>query len=85
METNDFVELKVSITFIIPMIVSEKIENKEIVKQYKELLQISYQTLSNKDKILIRSAFDTAVNAHRNQRRKSGEPYVFTQLVLPKS
>ena len=84
METNDFVELKVSITFIIPMIVSEKIENKEIVKQYKELLQISYQTLSNKDKILIRSAFDTAVNAHRNQRRKSGEPYVFHPISVAK-
>ena len=66
------------------MIVSEKIENKEIVKQYKELLQISYQTLSNKDKILIRSAFDTAVNAHRNQRRKSGEPYVFHPISVAK-
>ena len=66
------------------MIVSEKIENKEIVKQYKELLQISYQTLSNKDKILIRSAFDTAVNAHRNQRRKSGEPYVYHPISVAK-
>ena len=84
METNDFVELKVSITFIIPMFVSEKIESKEIVKQYKELLQISYQTLSNKDKILIRSAFDTAVNAHRNQRRKSGEPYVYHPISVAK-
>ena len=84
MEINDFVELKVSITFIIQMIVSEKIENKEIVKQYKELLQISYQTLSNKDKILIRSAFDTAVNAHRNQRRKSGEPYVYHPISVAK-
>ena len=84
METNDFVELKVSSTFIITMIVIEKIENKEIAKQYKELLQISYQTLSNKDKILIRSAFDTAVNAHRNQRRKSGEPYVFHPISVAK-
>ena len=68
------------------MIVSEEIENKEIAKQYKELLQVSYQTLSNEDKKLIRSAFDTAVNAHRNQRRKSGEPYIFCILsVLQKS
>ena len=66
------------------MFVSEKIESKEIVKQYKELLQISYQTLSNKDKILIRSAFDTAVNAHRNQRRKSGEPYVYHPISVAK-
>ena len=66
------------------MIVSEEIENKEIAKQYKNLLQISYQTLSNNDKRLIRSAFDTAVDAHRNQRRKSGEPYVLHPISVAK-
>ena len=30
-----------------PMIVSDEIENKQIAKQYKELLQISYQRLSS--------------------------------------
>ena len=39
-------------------------ENKEIAQQYKELLRISYQTLSAEDKKLIRTAFDTAVDAH---------------------
>ena len=66
------------------MIVSEKIENKEIAKQYKELLRISYQTLSGEDKRLIRSAFDTAVDAHRNQRRKSGEPYILHPISVAK-
>jgi GTP diphosphokinase / guanosine-3',5'-bis(diphosphate) 3'-diphosphatase len=83
-ENNDFAVLKVSSTFNIPMIVSEEIENKEIAKQYKELLQISYQTLSDEDKKLIRSAFDTAVHAHRNQRRKSGEPYVLHPISVAK-
>jgi len=66
------------------MIVSEEIENKKIAKQYKELLQVSYQTLSNDDKKLIRSAFDTAVHAHRNQRRKSGEPYIYHPIGVAK-
>jgi len=66
------------------MIVSEKIENKEIAKQYKELLRISYQTLSGEDKKLIRFAFDTAVDAHRNQRRKSGEPYILHPIGVAK-
>ena len=66
------------------MIVSEEIEYKKIAKQYKELLQISYQTLSNDDKKLIRSAFDTAVHAHRNQRRKSGEPYIYHPIGVAK-
>ncbi len=59
-------------------------ENKEIAKQYKELLRISYQTLSNQDKKLIRSAFDVAVDAHKDQRRKSGEAYIFHPIAVAK-
>ncbi|MBT8280266.1 MAG: RelA/SpoT family protein [Muriicola sp.] len=59
-------------------------ENREIAKQYKELLRISYQTLSPQDKKLIRSAFDVAVDAHKNQRRKSGEAYVFHPIAVAK-
>ena len=33
-------------------------ENKAIAQEYKELLRISYQTLSTDDKKLIRKAFD---------------------------
>ncbi len=59
-------------------------ENREIAKQYKELLRISYQTLSDEDKKLIRSAFDIAVDAHKNQRRKSGEAYIFHPIAVAK-
>ncbi|RDY61057.1 RelA/SpoT family protein [Flagellimonas nanhaiensis] len=59
-------------------------ENKEIAKQYKELLRISYQTLTDKDKKLIRSAFDVAVDAHKDQRRKSGEAYIFHPIAVAK-
>ena len=59
-------------------------ENKEIAKQYKELLKISYQTLSLADKKLIRTAFDTAVDAHKEQRRKSGEAYIFHPIAVAK-
>ncbi|HBB48288.1 MAG TPA: RelA/SpoT family protein, partial [Flavobacteriaceae bacterium] len=59
-------------------------ENKELAKQYKELLKISYQTLSRADKKLIRTAFDTAVDAHKEQRRKSGEAYIFHPIAVAK-
>ncbi len=59
-------------------------ENKEIAKQYKELLKISYRTLSPADKKLIRSAFDVAVDAHKEQRRKSGEAYIFHPIAVAK-
>src|SRR5699024_2246228 len=59
-------------------------ENKEIAQQYKELLRISYRTLSDEDKKLIRGAFDIAVDAHKDQRRKSGEAYIFHPLAVAK-
>lgn len=63
---------------------TEEEENKAIAKQYKELLRISYQTLSDDDKKLIRSAFDVAVDAHKEQRRKSGEAYIFHPIAVAK-
>ncbi len=59
-------------------------ERKELAKQYKQLLKISYRTLSAEDKKLIRSAFDVAVDAHKDQRRKSGEAYVFHPIAVAK-
>lgn len=59
-------------------------ENKAIAKEYKELLRISYQTLSDDDKKLIRKAFDVAVEAHKDQRRKSGEAYIFHPIAVAK-
>ena len=66
------------------MLIDEEIENKEIAKQYKELLRISYLQLSGEDKKLIRLAFNTAVDAHKNQRRKSGEAYIFHPIAVAK-
>jgi len=57
-------------------------ENKELARQYKKLLRISYQTLSDDDKKMIRKAFDIAVDAHKMQRRKSGEAYIFHPLAV---
>ncbi len=59
-------------------------ENKAIAKEYKELLRISYQTLSAEDKKIIRKAFDVAVDAHQDQRRKSGEAYIFHPIAVAK-
>ncbi len=59
-------------------------ENKAIAKEYKNLLRISYQSLTAKDKKLIRLAFDTAVEAHNGQRRKSGEAYIFHPINVAK-
>ncbi len=59
-------------------------ENKAIAQEYKELLRISYQTLTAEDKKLIRKAFDVAMDAHKDQRRKSGEAYFFHPIAVAK-
>ena len=64
--------------------INEVEENKEIAQQYKELLRISYRRLTNSDKKLIRLAFDVAVDAHKDQRRKSGEPYILHPISVAK-
>jgi len=61
-----------------------EIENNAIAKEYKELLRISYQTLTRADKKLIRKAFDLSVKAHNGQRRRSGEAYVFHPIAVAK-
>ena len=66
------------------MVVDSIKENNQIAKEYKELLKISYQSLSKDDRKLIRLAFNTSVDAHKNQRRKSGEPYVFHPISVAK-
>lgn len=59
-------------------------ENAAIAAAYKELLKISYRLLTNEDKKLIRKAFEIAVDAHKDQRRKSGEAYIFHPIAVAK-
>ena len=59
-------------------------ENKEIAKRYKDMLKDSYQTLSRSDKLMIRKAFNLSVEAHSEQRRKTGEPYIYHPIAVAK-
>ena len=59
-------------------------ESKEIANRYKDLLKGTYEVLSKEDKELIRKAFDIAVDAHSNQRRKTGEPYIYHPIAVAK-
>lgn len=65
-------------------LVSEKFTNRRIAREYKKLLKISYQDLNENDVELIRNALDVAIDAHKDQYRKSGEPYIFHPLAVAK-
>ena len=63
---------------------TEKTINRQIAREYKNLLKVSYQTLNENDKDLIRKALDIAIDAHKDQYRKSGEPYIFHPISVAK-
>lgn len=61
---------------------SEEQEKREIVRQYRALLRSLKTKLKKGDKELVRLAFEMAAEAHRDMRRKSGEPYILHPLAV---
>jgi guanosine-3',5'-bis(diphosphate) 3'-pyrophosphohydrolase len=57
-------------------------ENKEIVNRYRKLLKHAKPFLKEDDAKIIRKAFNTSLQAHKDMRRKSGEPYIFHPLAV---
>jgi guanosine-3',5'-bis(diphosphate) 3'-pyrophosphohydrolase len=57
-------------------------EKKEILKRYRALLRAVKPGLSDDDKKQIRAAFNMALDAHKDMRRKSGEPYILHPLAV---
>jgi len=56
-------------------------EKKEILKRYRKLLKV-WKPKSPEDKELVRKAFNLAVDAHKDMRRRSGEPYIYHPLSV---
>ena len=57
-------------------------EKKEILNRYKSLLRTCADKTDKVDKKNIRKAFDIAVEAHKEMRRQSGEPYIYHPLAV---
>lgn len=56
-------------------------EKKEILKRYRGLLRV-YKPKTPEDRKLVRKAFDMAVDAHKDMRRKTGEPYIYHPISV---
>jgi GTP pyrophosphokinase len=56
-------------------------ERKEILNAFKGLLRAT-KNRSREDTKMIRKAFDVAVDAHKEMRRKSGEPYIYHPIAV---
>ena len=61
---------------------NEVLENKTIVKKYRQLLTILYHRTDAEERKMMRKAFVLATNAHNGVRRKSGEPYIYHPIAV---
>lgn len=57
-------------------------ENREIVRRYRKLIRSVRPLMKDNDAAQIRLAFTTAVEAHKEMRRKSGEPYIYHPIAV---
>lgn len=62
--------------------IDEEAEKKEILNRYRQLLRISKDIREPGDDREIRKAFELSLRAHRNMRRKSGEPYIYHPIAV---
>jgi len=60
----------------------EEVERVEILRRYRSLLRAVKPFMKKGDKRLLRMAFDMALDAHKDMRRKSGEPYIYHPLEV---
>ncbi len=61
---------------------NEEEEKKLILREYRALLRALKQRIKKGDKAVLRRAFEMAADAHRDMRRKSGEPYILHPLAV---
>lgn len=57
-------------------------EKREILRRYRGLLRVVKHQKSRQDKKDIRKAFDVALEAHKDMRRKTGEPYIYHPIAV---
>ncbi|MCH2214088.1 MAG: bifunctional (p)ppGpp synthetase/guanosine-3',5'-bis(diphosphate) 3'-pyrophosphohydrolase [Flavobacteriales bacterium] len=61
---------------------NEEEDKKLILSAYRGLLRVAKYSKDKEDRQIIRKAFDLAMEAHKDMRRKSGEPYILHPLAV---
>ncbi|HMG94529.1 MAG TPA: RelA/SpoT family protein [Chryseolinea sp.] len=64
------------------MVIDAELEKKEIIGRYRRLLRKAKPILKDEDAKLIKKAFTISLEAHKDMRRKSGEPFIFHPLAV---
>ncbi|MFL5730469.1 MAG: hypothetical protein ACJ75J_13360, partial [Cytophagaceae bacterium] len=58
-------------------VIDTESENKEIISRYRKLLRVAKPFLKDDDAKIIKKAFNASLHAHKDMRRRSGEPYIY--------
>ena len=62
--------------------ITKNTDNQVILKAYSKLLRQSRSIISGEDSKIIKKAFRISLEAHKNMRRKSGEPYILHPISV---
>ena len=65
-----------------PVAVYQKDEMQVIQREYRKLLRSLKGKMNDEDKVMIKKAYVLATEAHKSQRRKSGEPYILHPIEV---
>ena len=65
-----------------PPVIYPEAERQEILRHYRRLLRTAKPYLKDGDPKLIKKAFNQSLEAHKEMRRKSGEPYILHPLAV---
>jgi len=57
-------------------------ERTEILRRYRNLIEVWHTRKDTTDRWMVRKAFRLAADAHKDMRRKSGEPYIYHPLEV---
>lgn len=67
-----------------PLEIDLEEEKLEILRRYRSLLRVCHRSKSRNDRARIRKAFELSAEAHKDMRRKSGEPYIYHPIAVAK-
>ena len=59
-----------------------EIEKRDLAREYRRLLRAADQSKGKEDRKRIRKAWELAVEAHKDMRRRSGEAYIFHPIAV---
>jgi len=63
-------------------IITQETERIEILRAYRRMIEVWHTRKETSDRWMVRKAFRLAADAHKDMRRKSGEPFIYHPISV---